>query len=72
MNDQQYTPTNDACYTSLVKAKAIATCLLSIDIRSLPNSTLFDALWCIDDYLDELLKIHFQQQRNFNTYKNSD
>ena len=42
----------------LIKAKAIADCLLSLDnsYHEPNNSALHGAIWAIDDYLEEIME----------------
>ena len=47
---------HEAIYSRIAKAKAITTCMLSLpDNHALKPQAIHDAIWAVDDYLEDLL-----------------
>jgi hypothetical protein len=46
----------EAVYSRIAKAKAITSCMLLLkDNQELKQQVLHDAIWAVDDYLEDLL-----------------
>lgn len=50
---------SETIFQHLAKAKAVTSCLLSMrESTELAKPMVYDAIWTVDDYLDELLLFH--------------
>lgn len=48
----------EAIYSRIAKAKAITNCMLSLsDAHTLKPQVIHDAIWAVEDYLEDLLHL---------------